>query len=203
MLKKNKQKGFSTLEMIIAMFIFLIIGIAIVTFQLNLFSLNKISGNNLIAQEDMRQILKTIASEIRSMAPSNMGAYPITEAGTSTLSFYTNTDSDSLQEKVRYFLEDTTLKKGTIKPTGNPLIYNDASETIKELAHDMANGTTSIFYYYDTDYDGTSDPLDQPVDIPLIRLIKVNVIIDNDPIKSPPPLSMTTQVSIRNLKDNL
>jgi hypothetical protein len=137
------------------------------------------------------------------MAPSNMGAYPIIEAGTSTLSFYTNADSDSLQEKVRYFLEDTTLKKGTIKPTGDPLIYNEASETTKELAHDIANGTTSIFYYYDTNYDGASDPLDQPADIPLIRLIKINVIIDNDQTKLPPPLSMTTQVSIRNLKDNL
>jgi len=144
-----------------------------------------------------------MSSEIRTMSPSNSGAYAISGASTSTLTFYTNTDSDSLQEKVRYFLVDKTLKKGVIKPSGDPLTYNPSNETIKELAHDIANGSTPIFSYYDTNYDGTSDPLTEPVTIADIRLIKIEIIIDNDPLKSPGPFSMTTQVSIRNIKDNM
>lgn len=198
----SNKKGFSVLEMIIAMSIFLMIGLAIVSFQLDVFSLNKISGDNLSAQEDLRQTLKVLSSEIRSMTPSDMGAYPIAEAGTSTLIFYTNADSDPQKERVHYFLDGKTLKKGTLKPTGSPLTYT-GTETVKELAHNIANGSSAIFSYYDENYDGSSDSLSQPIDLPLVRLIKAELIIDENPLKLPPPLSFTTQVSIRNLKDNL
>lgn len=205
MFKKRltKKNGFTLVETLIAMFIIILIGLAIVNFQLDIFSLNKITNNNLVAQEDARGALKTMSSEIRSMSPSSLGAYPLMEVSTSTLTFYTDTDDDSLRERVRYFLTGTTLKRGQIKPTGNPLIYNSANETTKELIHNVANATSSIFSYYDTTYDGTSSALPQPVNILPVRLIKINVIIDDNLLKSTPPLNMTTQISIRNLKDNL
>ncbi len=199
---KNTQAGFSLVEILVSLFIVVIIGMAIVSFQINLFSLNRISNDNLLAQEDARRALKNMSTEIRSMSPSSMGAYAIVQAATSSLTFYTNIDSDSLQEKVRYFLDGKTFKRGVVEPSGSPLNYN-GTETTRELIHDIANATTSIFSYYNSSYDGTSAPLTQPVDTLLIRLIKINVIIDKDPLKLPPPLFMTTQVSIRNLKDNL
>lgn len=202
-IKKNKQQGFSAVEILIAIFILSLIIVAVVSFQIDIFSLNKSSGDNLNIQEDLRRTLKTLSAEIRSMSPSNMGAYPIIQAGTSTLVFYDNIDNDTLVEKVRYFLVGTTLKKGVIKPTGSPLTYNSANETFKELAHNVANATTSIFSYYDSSYDGNSSPLTQPVDSSLVRLIKAEIIIDENPTKAPPPISLTTQVSIRNIKDNL
>ncbi len=201
--KINTKSGFTAVEMLIAMFIFVIIGIAAVTFQLDIFSLNRISNDNLIAQEDARRALKNISSEFRSMSPSNMGAYALVQTATSSITFYNNIDEDSPIEKVRYFLEGTTLKRGTIKPSGTPFIYNPANETVREVIHNIANASSSIFLYYDTNYDGTSEPLTDPVNTPLVRLIKVNIIIDSDPSKSPAPLYMTTQASIRNLKDNL
>ena len=60
-----------------------------------------------------------------------------------------------------------------------------------------------ISYFISSNYDGITDPLPSPIDTLNVRLIKINLIIDHDPVKSPPPFLMTTQVSIRNLKDNL
>jgi prepilin-type N-terminal cleavage/methylation domain-containing protein len=201
--KNKQQRGFTVVEMIIVIFILSLISIVIVSFQVDLFSLNKISGDNIVVQEEARQVLKSLTAEARGMAPSSMGAYALADIGTSTVTFYTNTDSDSLQERVRYFLVGKILKKGVIKPTGTPLVYNTSNEVVREMVHDIANGTTSIFSFYDTSYDGTSPALSEPINLPSIRLIKVNLIIDRDPLKLPTPLSMTTQVSLRNLKDNL
>ncbi len=200
-LPKNKRQGFTVIEILIAVFIFTLIGIAVVKFQIDIFSLNTFNSANLITQESARKILKNFSAEVRSMAPSNAGAYYIDQAATSSLTFYTNINSDSNTEKVRYFLSGTTFKKGVTNPTGNT--YDPGNETVIELAHKVDNATTSIFSYYDENYDGTSAPLNQPVNISDIRLIKINLIIDEGTSKSPTPLNMTTQVSIRNLKDNL
>jgi prepilin-type N-terminal cleavage/methylation domain-containing protein len=199
----KKNKGFTVIEMLITLFILTLIGIALITFQIDLFSLNKFSNNNLIAQEDARRALKNISAEIRSLSPSSLGAYALVQTATSSFTFYNNIDSDSSVEKIRYFLAGSTLKKGITKPTGNPLTYNPTNEIIIALVHNIANATTSIFNYYDTNYDGQSDPLTEPVDTAQVRLIKINLIIDADPLKPPAPLYMTTQISSRNLKDNL
>jgi hypothetical protein len=137
------------------------------------------------------------------MSPSAMGAYAIVQAATSSLTFYDDIDNDSSIEKVRYFLSGSTLKKGVVEPSGSPLNYN-GTETIKELVHNIANNaTTSIFSYYDSSYAGTSSPLALPVNVLSVRLIKVSLVIDSDPLKPPAPIYMSTQVSIRNIKDNL
>jgi type II secretory pathway pseudopilin PulG len=201
--KQKKQGGFSIIEMIIVIFILTLISILVVNFQLDIFSLNRLSSDNLNIQTNLRQSLKTLTAEIRSAIPSTLGAYPLVQTSTSSLVFYTNTDSDTLVEKVRYFLDGQTFKKGTVKPTGSPLTYNPANESFKTLADNVTNSETAIFDYYNTDYDGTSPALSQPVDSGLVRLIKVTLIIDEDVTKLPPPVSITTQVTPRNIKDNL
>jgi Tfp pilus assembly protein PilW len=200
---KNKS-GFTVVEMLITIFIITIVGLVVVNFQLDIFSLNKISSSNLVAQEDARRALKTMTAEIRSISQPISGSYAIVEAATSSFSFYSNTDTDSAIEKVRYFLSGTTLKKGVIKPTGSPATtYNPANETLKEIIRNVISTSTPIFSYYNADYDGTSSALTLPVNTLLIRLVKINVIIDDNILKPPTALNMTTQVSIRNLKDNL
>lgn len=201
---KSTKSGFSTVEMIIAMLIFIIIGSAIVVFQIDIFTLNKVSNDSLIIQEDARRTLKVMSAEIRTIMPSNTGSYAIEQTGTSSLSFYTNIDDDSLIEKVRYFREGNSLKKGTIKPSGDPLTYKTNDEKIINLISDLVNNQDEdIFSFYDKNYDGYSEPLTQPVDPFLVRLIKINIFINKEPLKNPNSLNLITQVSIRNLKDNL
>ena len=144
-----------------------------------------------------------MSAEIRTASPSSLGAYAIIQTETSSFTFYSDIDSDSLKERVRYFVEDATLKKGVIKPSGMPLTYNPIDEIVSDLVHDIASAATLTFSYYDTDYDGTTQSLVEPINISAVRLIKITIVIDKDSQVPPGPMMLTTQVSIRNLKDNL
>src|SRR3989344_4644245 len=115
--------------------------------------------------------------------------------------FYSDIDDDGLKEKVRYFLNGPLLQKGVIKPTGSPLSYNPASEKITTLIPNVTNAT--IFTYYDENYDGAGAELTSPINIPVVRLVKITITIDKDPNRAPVTTIFSTQVSIRNLKDNL
>lgn len=189
----------------------LVIGIAVLVamvgviglFARNAFYYNSVFSGGLTAYDDARHVLQPMSSEIRSMSPSSLGSYPIEVAADNSFIFFTDINDDGLKERVRYFVQGTTLKKGVITPSGSPLQYNTANEVISELVHNLRNGTTPVFTYYDTNYNGTTSALTQPVDISYIRLIKVNMIVDVDPNRSPVPVTVTTQISVRNLKDNL
>lgn len=206
MISQKMQKlnyGFSVIEVLAVVFILSLVGIAVAIFQKNIFSFNTILSGNLEVQDEARRALKMITAEVRPLSPSSIGAYPIVETGQTSFIFYSDVDNDQLKEQVRYFLDGTILKKGIIKPSGNPLVYNSSNEIIRKVIRDVVNGATPIFNYYDTNYDGTTPSLAEPINILAVRLVKITIIIDRDPNKSPGSITLTTQVSMRNLKDNL
>lgn len=199
----NGKSGFSVIELLVGVFIMTLMGLAVYTFQKDIFSLNATISLNLTAQDEARRALKVMSAEIRTASPSSLGAYALAQVATSSLTFYSNIDDDPLKERVRYFVAGTTIKKGVIKPSGSPLTYNPANETVTELVHTVSSIATSTFGYYDESYDGTTSALADPVDISVVRLVKITVVIDKDPQAPPAPLTFTTQISMRNLKDNL
>jgi hypothetical protein len=140
---------------------------------------------------------------IRSASLSSLGSYAIAAASSTSFTYYSDIDHDNLKEKIRYFLSGDIIKEGIIKPSGSPLIYNSANEKIYNLIHDVANGSNPVFSYYDKNYNGATAPLPAQINIPDIRLIKINILIDANPLRAPGAVNFTTQVSIRNLKDNL
>lgn len=201
--RHNSKSGFTIIEILVSIFILTLIGLAVSSFAKDIFSLNRVTSDSLTAQDETRRALKTMSAEIRTASPSSLGAYALAQTATSSFTFYSNIDDDSLKERVRYFLDGTTLKKGIIKPSGTPLTYNPANEVVSELTHNVANATTSIFSYYDKNYDGTNQALIEPIDIATVRLVKITIVIDKDPQMPPGPMTLTTQISMRNLKDNL
>lgn len=191
------------IEVLVSVGIFTLIGLAMYSFQSRIFSLNTMISSDLAAQTEVRRAFKTMSSEIRTASPSSLGSYPLSETATSSFIFYSNIDADSYKEQVRYFLQGTTLKKGVIKPSGAPLVYNPMYEVVTELIHHVVNATTSVFTYYDTNYDGTTQPLTEPIDISTVRLVKVTVFVDENTEDQLRSHTFTTQISMRNLKDNL
>ena len=96
------------------------------------------------------------------------------------------------------------LRLVCVEPTGSPSAYNPSNEVITVLAYNIKNATsTSLFEYYDDTYTGTSSPLTQPVTTTQISLVKISLLMDIDPNRAPVPRLYTSQVSLRNLKDNL
>ncbi|MBP9839896.1 MAG: hypothetical protein KBC44_02865 [Candidatus Pacebacteria bacterium] len=200
--KTNKYKmGMSIIEIIFSLAILSLIALAFTMFSRNIFFYGNFVGSGLENVDAGRKIIKELTAELRTASTADTGAYVISSASASALTFYSDTDGDGLKERVRYFLNGTSLQKGTIKPTGSPLTYNALNEKITTLVYNVRS--SSIFSYYDENYDGTTSPLSFPVTISSIRMIKLSLEIDRDLNHSPVPITFTTQVSIRNLKDNL
>lgn len=201
---RNFKKGFTLAELLITVGIIGLIAVVLGTFQGDVFFFNSVIQDDLTAQMDGRRAIRKMVSEIREASPSSLGSYPIAAAATSSVTFFSNVDNDILKEQVRYFIQNKNLMRGVIKPTGNPLSYNSGSETFETSVKNIANSTsTPLFEYYDTNYTGTTTPLVFPVSLTAVRLVNIELLIDRDPNRSPIPLNVTSQVSIRNLKDNL
>lgn len=210
-LKKNKgpastcikQGGFTLLEILITMAIFSVIMGVVGLFARDLFYYNSVFSGGLASYDEAKKVLQPISSEIRSASPSSLGAYPIETAGNTTFTFFSDINNDGLKEKIRYYLSGNILMKGVIIPSGNPLQYLSNTEKLSQVVSNVRNGSTPIFTYYDSNYNGETSALSQPVSVLSVRLVKITLILDVDPNRPPSPLSVTTEVSMRNLKDNL
>jgi len=202
--KKIKiNRGITLLETLIAMGIFSLVMMAIGSFARDLLFYNSVFTGGLTSYDEARKVLQPIASEIRSASSSSLGSYPIEKASNTEFIFFSDIDNNGSKERIRYFLVGNILERGVIIPTGSPLQYLSANETISEIVHGVSNGLTPIFSYYNSNYNGSTAALSQPVSIIDVRLVKITIVIDADPNRPPAPVTVTTQVSIRNLKDNL
>lgn len=193
--------GFTIPEVLISIAVVSLVAFAIVLFQRDLFSINESLSEALRTEQQTGPVLKTMVQELRMASQSSSGGYALASLSSTTLTMYTNVDSDSLKERLRYFREGDTLKMGYIKPTGNPPVYNDADEKIKPMVRFLAATSTPLFSYYDEGYTGTTSPMVEPIDTPRVRLVKITLVIDKDPLKLPDPLVFSSHVLIRNLKD--
>lgn len=198
--KKMFARGFTVIETLFGIAIFVLIVGAITLFSRNIWIYNSFISGELTGVNTARAALKTIVAEIRTASSGSNGAYAVSAASTTSLTFYSDIYDNGLKEKIRYFLNGTNLQKGIIVPTGSPLGYT-GTETITTLVSNVTNA--SPFSYYDKNYDGTTAALASPVDVSAVRLVKITITTEADPNKSPGPITVSSQVSLRNLKDNL
>lgn len=200
---RSRMRGMTIIEVLVSVGVAVLIGLVMTNFFGDTISFNRIISAKLNATGEARRALKLMISEIRITSPSSLGGYALSETATSSFTFYTNVDTDALKERVRYFRQGDILRRGVIKPTGNPLTYVAGNETFTDLVHAIGNGTTSIFYYYGSVNSATSPSLVAPFDIASVRLVKIHLLINEGSTTSPQISTSTTQVSFRNLKDNL
>lgn len=199
----NLNSGYTLLEIMVTIGVILVILVPLTRLQLNIFSYGRFFYNTNIVQDEARRMMQKFSAEARSMTQSGTGAYAIESAENNSLVFFRDADQDGLTERIRYYLSDTDLKKGVTIPTGNPQTYPLANEKTIVVVHGIYNDANNpIFSYYDKSYDGQSSALAQPVDITAIRLIKVTLLIGSGDANQQ-QIALSTQVAVRNIKDNL
>lgn len=199
------KKAFTLVEILVVLAITSVLALAVGAFSSNIISYNRTIFGSLDAAQNGRTVIKMISSELREAATSNTGIFAVSEASSTAITFFSDIDDDGIGEQIRYYLATSTLKKSVVKPTGNPLSYASWSTgtTTNVTPYVVNSSSTPIFEYFDASYDGATSSLAQPVNPQQIRLVKITILIEQDPNKAPVPIIFTTQVSLRNLKDNL
>lgn len=190
------------IEIIVSLAIFTLICGAALELLIYLFPRKgNIITEDLSTQSETRTVVEGFVNEVRGATYSSIGSYPLAEASSSEIIFYSNPGANSLRDRVRYFLNGTILEKGVVEPTGNPLTYDLGSETITQILHGVVL-TSTIFSYYDSNFTGSEAPMPQPVEVGNVRMVGIKVTIDKDPNNSPNSFTTESKVIIRNLKDN-
>lgn len=192
----SRNKGFTLVEMEVAIAVFGIIAVAVSSFIVYVYKTQDYNLAQLKATNAARRSMEMTSAEIRKMRQAETGAYAIDTADSQTFIFYSDIDNDSQTEKVRYFLDSEQFKKGVTEPD-----YTGA-ETVTVIAENVVNDTDPVFKYYDQDFTGTEAPLSTPANVTEVKLVKIILKIDANESISPPALEIETSVHPRNLKEN-
>lgn len=196
----NRRPGFSLLELIISVTIMVTIFVTLGGAVANALKENKARQSTVEAIDRANQIIRSTASLIRQAQPSPTGAFPIVSASSTSLTFYTASSGETIQQ-ARLFLSGTTLQLGRIQPVGNPATYPSDQEVVTTVLTNVRNGSVPLFEYYDVNYTGTQAAMN-PINLSAIRVVKLGVIYDDNPNVPPSATTIELRAQLRNLKDN-
>lgn len=193
----RKLKGFTLIETVVAIGLSSLVLMAVFGFVYYFYRTSGYNLSQMSAVNSARKGMETMVRETREATYSDEGAYPIKQAQSQSFIFYSDIDKDNNVERVRYFLEESNLKKGVLKATGDPPKYLEENEKIRILSQDVRNGGEAIFNYYDKDNNLVAD-LDKYTDI---KLIKIKLIVNIDPNRPPGEFTLQSNAQLRNLKE--
>ena len=201
----KNQAGFTLIEGLLSIVIIAILGVGVLGLQFILSQNQEVVFKSYLSIENANLSVSEFTRQLRTARPGENGAYAIESVGENEIVFYTDIDFDDVAERVRYFLENTTLYRGVTEPTEPPVTYPEENEKIKQLTSIVRNLSTSIFTYYNGNWpsDTTNNPLTLPADISNIKT--VGVYLRTNPVANEPDKDyvMESYVNIRMLKQNL
>ncbi len=192
------KKGFTLIETVITIFIFTLGLGGVAALVVNLYKSYNYAFQQSLAISEARRGLEAMVKEIREAKPGDNGAYIIEKADDYEFIFYGDIDRDLATERVRYFIEGTTFKKGVIEPQGTPKRYPLSSEKISVLTSYVRN-MPPIFRYF----DGSGNELPAPSRLKDTKLMKVYLVVNINPNQPPNDFTLESSTQLRNLKTNL
>lgn len=203
--KNLASSGFTLIETVMTIFIFTIIMLGTSLMLKNLLVSNQ---QQMLIMNDVNQartVANSFVKELRNATYGVNGAYPINQATNTQLIFFsTAIQNNGTISKIRYYVLNNTLYKGVTNPSGNPLDYNGGTEVITPQINQVSLGADPLFYYYDGNYNGSGNPLANPVNLNQIKFIKINLMVLKElSATSSTTYTVSAGASIRNLKTNL
>lgn len=201
---KRDISGFMLIEIVMATFMIgavMALGYAWWNLTLREYLLGMGTINNV---EQAQRSLRAMTDVVREARDGEDGAYPLSLADDQELIVYADMNGDLKTDRVRYFLDSGTLKRGIVQAEGDPAIYNLGAETVTVMAEKVTNGTEPVFYYYNNNWPGdtTANPLPLGARLLPTRYIEVKLTVDQGGQTGPEPVTMQVGVQLRNLKDD-
>lgn len=191
-------RGLTFIEMLITVAVFAILMIAIVESVRFFYRANTSSLEQSFQIDSARRGVEFMVRDIREARNGDDGSHPIANMGSTTLTFYSDTDSDASVERIRYDIVDTVLYRNVTDSSGTPPTYTGAgaTSTVSDFVRNIEE-IVPAFRYYDTngveitDYTRIGD----------VRTVTVNVIVNILPIRAPEEFTLRSSATIRNLRN--
>jgi type II secretory pathway pseudopilin PulG len=199
-MNKLNQNGYSMIELTVVLSIFIILLFMATEFIIQGLRSNTFAYEQDAAVSNARKVVDSLIKEVRKANQAETGVYLLETVGPQTFTFYSDIDGDNKTEKIRYYLDNRTFKKGVIKATGTLISYPAGDENITTIANYVNNGSTPIFQYYDKNNNLLADPGTFKRSI---RMINISMMINVTPERAPADYFVRANIQIRNLKDNL
>ncbi len=200
---KITHKGMTLIEMLMAISIFSIIILAVTYSAAAFYRYNAYGLEQAQAVDSARRGIEPSINNIREATYSDEGAYPVISATANSFSFYSDINGDNSIEKIRLYLDTSsnTFKRGVIKSAGDPPVYDGQPETIVVLADNVRNieQAVDIFKYY----DNTGIEITNLSNVSSVAFVKMSVVVNINPVRSPNDFTLRASAALRNLKSNL
>lgn len=197
----NGIRGYTLLEMLMVVSISTIVMGVIVSSILYFYRSNTNTLEQALQIDNARRGITQGVRDIRETTYGDDGAYPIVAFATSTFTFYSDIDRDSSTERVRFFLEGSTLKKGVTNPTGTPVSYDSGNEQVSIISEYVRNNFQNlpVFRYY----TASSTEITSFATTTGIAFVEINLIVNVNPDRLPGEFTLRSSATLRNLKTNL
>lgn len=195
---KNEQRGFTLVETVVFVSIFVVLLIAMVASIRYAYRGHRFVFEQADATRSARTGIEQVVRDLREASYADSGAYPIVEMSADGITFYSDYDNDGRVERIQYILEGTNLKKSTTESAGDPPSYAIEADTVSIISDNVRNGAVSVplFTYYDrggvlmSDYTQVGD----------VAFVLARVVVNIHPERAPEDFELRSSAALRNIK---
>lgn len=193
----SPRTGFTLVETLVVVALSSVVGLALMGMIVYFYKSNAYLLEATSAVDSATRGIDRSLESVREASYGEDGAYPISAAATSSMTFFSDTDSDASVERVRLYVTNGTFYRGVTNAAGNPPSYAGQVESSSIIATYVKNATsTPIFRYYDA--DGTE--LTGTIDIGEVRSVRAHLDVDINPLRAPNIFSLERTATLRNLR---
>lgn len=187
------------MEIMVVMSVVFVIGYLAYLFFSTGYRVSRFESEQETAIRYARKAIEIVEKDIRMISDSALGAYAIESAFEQELIIYSDIidDGDNLNEKIRFSIDSSSneLKKNTTKFSTSTMQYDNFLGTTT-ISRYVNNQTEPLFYYYDN--NGATTTL-----IRDIRRVRFRIKINVTPTIAPNDYYVESDITLRNIKDNL
>lgn len=204
-MRKRNLKAMTLVELLVAIAILMIGMEGFTLLFLKSWDTNKFIMEEGLASAAASRATNKIVKELRSARQADNGDFPVEAGDDFDLKIYMNADGDDATERVHYYLDQATdqLKKGIADPLNTiPVTYPVADDSVSVMTNYVVNEEDNpVFYYYNNNYpgDAVNNPIATPASVSQVRLIRVHLLVNIDPVHAPNNINIESFADLRNL----
>lgn len=191
-------RGLTILEAVVSVSIFTVVMASIVTSIIFFYRANASSLEQAYQVESARRGVELLVRDLREATYGDNGAYPIANIGSTTMTFFSDTDKDAVVEQITYSVIGTEFYRYVLDSSGTPPTYSGvgATSTVSQYVRNFEEGKI-VFHYFDVDGNEISDY----AEVDEVRSVTIELVVNILPIRAPEEFTLRSSATIRNLRN--